>query len=93
MLINFADVKMLNIEGVELEAPLYKELANVMYQRSKDLGLVEHARAIYKGEEVDLSPAELKEVESVINGQINGEYIFSAVARKTLLDFISSKTK
>lgn len=91
MKINFSQIKLIDLEDKTIEgSAIHKTLANLLYARAENLDLVEIARAINKGEEVDLRPEEVKEIQKLVKNPQNG---IAAFARKTLLDFIIEKEK
>lgn len=85
---NFTTIKVLDIEGKEFPGIIaYKSLADLIYQGANTVDLLEKARLINKGVEVDLTPEEIKEVNMLINHPQKG---FSAFVKKPLLDYIDS---
>ena len=85
---NFSSIKLTDIEGTEAkEASLNKPLGNAIYAQTQDLGLVDVARKIYKGEEVELDKGEVEEVKRIIEDPQVG---FLAFAKKAILDYMES---
>ena len=84
----FHTVTINDIEGKEnKEAKVHKTLANALYSKSSDLDLVEKARTINKGEEVELDKTEIEVVKKMIKDPQIG---FFAFVQKALLDYIDS---
>ncbi len=88
MKVNFSKVVLKTIEGEPIKGgETHKNIGNIIYQNARDLGLVTIAQEIYKGNEVDLSDAELKEIKNLINNPSTG---LMAFARKAVLDYIDN---
>jgi hypothetical protein len=85
---NFSNVKLTTIEGKDVpKSDLHKTLGNALYAGTKDLALVEVAKKIHAGEEVELDKTEIAEVKRVIEDPQVG---FLAFVKKALLDYIDS---
>ena len=88
MIFNFSKVVLKSIEGKVIEnANIYKTVGNLIYNGTKDLGMLEIARTIYVGSDVDLSEVDVAEVTRVINDPNSGVLAF---ARKAVLEYIAS---
>lgn len=53
--IDFRKIEVKNIEGKKSNLDLSKELGNVIYQKTADLGELELARNIYKNGEIEVN--------------------------------------
>lgn len=82
MKINFSKVIIKNIKG-ELIENIHQVIGGMIYERTKDLSLVELAIKIYKGEEVELSQLQVEEIKRLIN-----ENATQAFVKKALLEYI-----
>lgn len=84
MKINFSELKFEDINGNIIEEnpdkPIYKLLANLIYQQTQVLDLVEIAREINLGNEVELRPNEIADIKRVIM-----ESKISAFVKKVLI--------
>lgn len=78
---NFANIQLKDIEGRDVPHELNKVVGNLIYIGTKDLGFLDKAQAIYRGEDVELTDDELKEVRRVIDASQ-----LSAFARKAIID-------
>lgn len=88
MKIDFSKVSLTDLEGkVVKEAVLHKTLANAIYSHTQDLDLVEKARAINAGKEVEFDKTELEEIKRVIKDPKVG---FLAFAQAAILNFIDA---
>jgi len=81
---DFSAVKAESLEGKQVR-DIHKTIANNIYMMTKDLGLVEIAKDIYKGKSVELEKAELAEITRIINDEKVG---FFAFVKKAVLDYI-----
>lgn len=89
MKFNFSQVELTDINGKPMqEANVHKLLALMMYRHAKNLDLVELARKINAGEEVEIEKVELEEITGLINmpSEAGG---FHAFSRKALLEYIN----
>lgn len=88
---HFSSVPLHDLEGKPVKgAALHKTLANALYMHSNDLGLVEIAQKMYKGEGVEIDKSEIEEVKKLIDDPKIG---LAAFARKALHDYITSIKK
>ena len=89
---NFTKVEIKDIEGKKVEGQeFHKLLANMLYANTKDLDLVEKARTINKGEDVELDKTELQEVTRVAEDvDQQGRHALTAFARKAYKDYVDS---
>lgn len=84
MKLNFKNCIVNTIDWQPIET-LYKDLANLIYIKSKDLDLIDIAITINKWEEVELTQQQVDEIKRLIN-----EHDFFAFVKKWLLDFIKN---
>jgi len=84
---SFHTVAITDIDGKDSKVEVHKTLANALYSKSKDLDLVEKARIMNKGEEIELDKTEIEEIKKVIKDPQIG---FFAFVQKALLDYIDS---
>ncbi|MCP3684662.1 MAG: hypothetical protein GY861_18500 [bacterium] len=84
---NFTKVDLVDLEGKKHpgQEGFHKELANLVYSSAKDLSLVETARTIFAGKEVELDKVEIAEIKKLIE-----ESPLLAFAKKALIDYIES---
>lgn len=88
MKFNFSTIQLLDIEGKPIpDSKVYKTIANIIWKFAKTLDLIEIARAINKGEEVELSESDVIEVQRLVRNPQSGIY---AYAQKAILDYIKS---
>jgi len=86
--LNFSEMKLTEIDGTPIEAfEGHKLVANLLWKHAKNLDLVETAMKINRGEEVEMSESDIKELEALIKDPQNQLFAF---ARKTVLDFIGT---
>lgn len=86
---NFSEIKLFDIEGNEVnDAYFHKIIGNNIYLQAKDLDLVEKARSIFKGEEIELDKVEIAEVKELICGEKSNILAF---AKKAFQDYVDSK--
>jgi hypothetical protein len=91
MKINFSDMVLKDIYEQELPNQLfYKTIANLLYTKANNLDLVDIALVMNRGEEVELTKEELKEVEFLINDPASRIH---AYARKAAREFIEEHKK
>jgi hypothetical protein len=89
MKIDFSKVELKDLEGKVVKDPnLHKTIANAIYAHTQDLDLVEKARIINSGKEVEFDKTEIEEVKRVIKDPKTG---FFAFAQKALLDALDAK--
>jgi len=80
---NFSNIKLIDIEGNEVkDNSLPKVIGNAIYSNTKDLGMVDIARDIYKGEEVELDEKQIEEVKTIVSAS------FAAFAQIAILDYV-----
>lgn len=88
---NFSKIKILDIEGNEIpkSKEIFKTIANIIYTQShEDLGLVEVAKEIYKGKEVEIDKIEIETIKKIIKWQIS---FTDAFIKKQVIDFIEQQ--
>ena len=91
MKIDFSQAKMVGIDGNPIEDCLvHQTLAKVIYAHTTNLDLVEIARVIYQGEEVELRGGDIKEIRRLLSSDELG---MASFARKALLDYIDDAEK
>lgn len=87
MKFKFHEVPVFNLDGSLIEnSTVYKTLANVLYQFSPDLDLVDIAMRINKAEEVEFTPGQVETIKKLIKDPKTG---FLAFAQKAFLDYIA----
>lgn len=87
---NFKKLIVKDIEGKELpiSKELYKTIAKLLYnQCHKNLEVVEIARDIYKGKEVEIDKVQIEEVKNILLGPQSFQ---SAAVKKYVKDYIES---
>lgn len=86
---DFKKVVLKDIEGKDIKVPdLYKEVAKVIHALChKDLDLVEKAREIYQGKEVELDKVEIESIKEVLLGE---QSFNDASVKKAIKDYIES---
>lgn len=85
--VNFSKAILKDIEGSIITTPIYKELANMIYRLTGDLGMLDIAKTIYDGKEVELTEKQLEEVKAIINFD-KGGVALAAFVRRDLMEFI-----
>ena len=85
---NFSEVEVKDITGKTLDIKVGEALGNALYISTKDLGMVESAMKIYRGEDVELDKTEIEEVKRVVQDEKTGFFSF---VQKAMLDYIESK--
>lgn len=92
MKINFNKLELKDIKGgpAKPEQPIHEVIGNIIYAQAKDLNLVDIARAIYRGEEVELRDNEASEIEGLLTSE-NSQLL--AFARKAVKDFMAEHRK
>jgi len=85
----FHEIILQDLDGNPIkDIALHKFLANAIYVHAKNLDLVEKALVINKGQEVDLSTAEVEQLVHLIDDEKIG---IAAFARKALKEYLTSK--
>ena len=91
MKFSFHNVGLCDIEGKPLaDQKTYQKLGQAIYSFTKNLDLVDKAKVIYRGEDVELEKVEVDEVVSVIN---NPQIGFASFTKKAYLDYIADVRK
>lgn len=85
---DFKTVDIFDIDEKKVDFDIGKTIAVMVYRQAKNLDLVDVALKINKGEEVELRPADVKEIRQIIDDPRNGVF---AHVRKALKDFFESK--
>ena len=86
---NFKEIEYIDIDGkVDEMATMYHTVADLIYRLTQNLDLVDIALQINRGEEVDLRPADIKEIKRIVNDPKSGMFAF---ARKAVLEFLDGK--
>ena len=87
MKIQFSAIELKDLEGkVVKDANLHKTIANALYAHTQDLDMVEKARAINAGKEVELDKTEVEEIKRVVKDPKTGFFAFAQSAIITYLD-------
>ena len=90
---NFSKVQVLDIDNKPLTEngkpyECYREMAKIIHRLSfKDLELVELAKEIYKGTEVEIDKAEIEIIKEVV---LSSECPLFAFVKKAIKDYIES---
>lgn len=89
MKLDFSKVKVEAIDGTFLPDVKVNELVgNLIYNFTKDLGMLNLAQRIYQGGEVELRESDVAEIKRLLNiPQCN----FLAFTKKAVLDFLEGK--
>ena len=88
MKLNFSKVELKDIEGKKIEKhDLHKLVANLLYGGTKNLDMVEIAREINKGKEVELKKEDLEDIKKTI---VEAQTI-AAFAKKAVIDYIDEQ--
>jgi hypothetical protein len=88
MKLNFSLLKLNAIDGRELDIKIHQSFANAIYSFTKDLGLLEVAKKIYAGEEVEVRDSDINEFNRLISDERVG---FLAFVQDALKKFINKK--
>ena len=87
MKFNFSKVKLVNVDKIICEnLQAHKTIGNLIYNVTKDLGLVEIAQEIYAGKDVELSKVEIAEIERIVDDPNSA---LRAFVRKAIHDYIN----
>jgi len=90
MKFDFSKIELKDIHGkVIKKANVHKTVGNLIYNTTRDLGLLETAQAVYKGGKVELDKTEVVEIERIIDDPNSAVLAF---ARKAIHEYID-KTK
>lgn len=91
---NFTKVKMLDITGAEIKNPdgtpvrLYQDFAKIIHsQCHTDLELVNIAKEIYEGKEVEIDKTEIETIKTILLGE---KSFIDASIKKTFKDYIET---
>ena len=88
MKFNFSTIKLQTIKGEPIPNPdLHKTIGNLIYRATQDLGMVDTARGIYAGAEVELDKTEVIELLRIIDDPQSGVLSF---ARKAVHNYVTS---
>jgi hypothetical protein len=91
MVFSFNSITLRDInDEVLVNTNLYKTIGNVIYKGTRDLGMLEIAREIYAGKDVNLADDEVAEVERVVSDPGSGVVAF---ARQAVLEYITKVKK
>lgn len=86
MKFDFSKVELKDIKGKVLKkAGVHKIIGNLIYNTTRDLGMVETAQVIYAGKTVDLDKTEVAEIERIIDDPNSAVFAF---ARKAIHEYI-----
>ena len=87
MKVDFTKIQLSDIDGKngDGDVPFYKTIANLIYCKVSNLDLVETAREINQGKEVELSKTDLRTIRQLLLDEKNGLFAF---ARKAIRDFL-----
>lgn len=84
---DFTKIKIKDIGGKEIKSTVHETLANYIYQLAKDLDLVEMAREIFAGKEVELDKTEVEKIVEMVKSD---QAPIAAFAKKAIIDYIDS---
>lgn len=84
MKVNFKSIVALDIEGNVAEFDVYKIIAKAVYYGIKNLDLVETARDINAGKEVELSATDVKQIKTCV---LDPQSTLFSYVRKAISDF------
>ena len=88
MKLDLTKVEIKDLDGKKIEKhDIHKIVANLMYQSTKNLDMVELAREINQGKEVELKKDELEELKTLITQT----QAIAAFAKKALIDYIDEQ--
>ena len=91
MKLNFAEIELLDLDGKIVPNPeIHKSIARAVYHFSKNLDLVDIARQINRGDEVELRDSEVAEIRRIVQSP---EVKFLAFAKKAINDFLAEKER
>jgi hypothetical protein len=85
--IDFSRIQIRDIDGKEIpHRPIIKNFANLIYNLTRDLSMLEVALLLNKQDVVQVDESQVKAMIEVINDERTGMVAF---VRKAILDFIS----
>lgn len=88
MKVNFSGIELLDLGGNIVPNPdLHKTVARAIYHFSKNLDLMDIARKINRGEDVELRDSEVIEVRRIVQSPEAGLFAF---VKKAILDFLGT---
>lgn len=67
---NLKNLKITLIDGSEVEQDISKEIANLIYQKTSDIGMLDIAMTLYKTGSVDLDDQQKKEVIELLDQNV-----------------------
>lgn len=67
---NLKNLKITLIDGSEVEQDISKEIANLIYQKTSDIGMLDIAMTLYKTGSVDLNDQQKKEVIELLDQNV-----------------------
>ncbi len=82
MKIDFANIKIKDIEDNDVIVDVSKELGNMMYLNAQDIAVADLGREIYHKKEVELTPEQAKQVRDYV------ERNFKAILKMSLLPML-----
>jgi hypothetical protein len=84
--IKMHEVELKTIEGEVMEShELHKAVANLMYRFAQDLDLVEIAMKMNRGEEVELTASQIKELKRLI---VSKESVLASFSKKAAIEYL-----
>jgi len=89
MKVDFTKIKLLDVNGEEAKPdglPFHKVIAEKIFYYVSNLDLVEVARQINKGEVVELSKTDLKQIRACVLSEKAGLFAFAQEAFTNFLD-------
>jgi len=94
MKVDLSKVELKDIDGnVIKDAKFYKTIADLLYGKARSLDLVEIARAINKGEEVEMAASHIKEMRQLVENPESKIFTFARKAFSDYMDTLTEKKK
>ena len=95
MLVNLTKVVLIDINENEITPKsgreLYKAIANIMYNKTRNLDLLEIAMQMNKGEPVEMTVVQVNEMRRLIKDPANGVFAFTRKAVFVYLNELMSE--
>ncbi len=84
---NFSKIELISVDKIVCKnLQVHETIGNLIYNVTKDLGLVGIAQEIYAGKEVELSKVEIIEIERIVDDPNSALLAF---VRKAIHDYIN----
>ncbi len=89
---DFKKVVLKDIEGNRLEHNMHETIGNGLYRwGNEDLGILDLAHAIHRGEPVMLTSSQFNEVKRIVKDERVGFFTFSREAINSYMDEVRAK--